>query len=98
MATAQDLLAQREIWRQTREEDLLGRVGPPRPLDPAIPRVLTTRFGVRQSTSRGTVKTQCIDNFKTSGIYDATAVCETIHHHHVDDLVYVCQQIHRAGR
>ena len=71
----------------------------PKPVDllRACPRVLSTRFGIEQRTSKGGVKIRTIDDFSMSGVNATIVSYEAIRHDHVDDLADIAKVIHQAG-
>ena len=88
----------KEIWRQTKAEVGL-RLGFPELIDMECSShgVLTARFGVQQSDSKGQVKIRTIDDFRMSGVNATTSTLHCIRHDHVDDLAKIAADIHRAG-
>jgi len=74
------------ISRQTREDQALQRMGPPRAPDGRGP-CPTRRFGVEQISSKGALKIRCIDDFGASGVNGCCHVIGRLRMGRVSDLV-----------
>jgi len=83
-----------EIWRQTIEEQKVGRITPFEEFNfqDVVP---TRRFGVTQQSSKGTVKVRCIDDFHESEVNDTCDVVGRIRMGHIRDLAEQAKIFHR---
>ena len=87
---------QEEILRQTVEEIKLGRISEWEPVSTSPPAPPTRRFGVKQASSSGRVKTRCIDDLKESRINALCGIRGKIRMGRIADMVEVARQLQEA--
>lgn len=85
------------IWTQTMDEVSLGRMTNPTLAQAHHPHIVTRRFGVCQSDSKGASKIRCIDDFKESLINDGCCVDRRIRMGRISDLQSVVRSLSAVG-
>lgn len=85
----------REVWRQTQDEIIIGRIAHPKKHIKRATVIRTRRFGIYQRSSKGKMKVRCIDDYARSRVNSTTRVAGRIRMGRIADMCAFLQRMHK---